>query len=357
MEYKLYLSGISCKIERNAFHKTNLENELQNLQNQKENLFKDFDNLISNINIEKLNECIYGLNIGTAELIIKNSDNQEVMRKDLLSIMNEDKLLSKIDILKSKVNLTTIDKFSTYQVNEFFIGEIETPFIEEDKFSIPHLFNYQDFIFFSKLEYKLKTFQLDSLNGDIITLDNYIIKHNSKGYPLYIIFNKLNNIFEPDLFINKYSNVEEYNINIEKLQLYILIESNKYLSLEENIKDFISTHFDINFSDFFENSFGCLINSIMCLVKNEEKEFNIKDLNSIKIKQIKSDKIFLKVDINLNEKITLNKAVFINRFSSLFYKLDNIYCFTKQNDLFNCWTFKNGLLISNDKSYENLIRV
>lgn len=357
MEYKLYLSGIGCKIERNAFHKTNLENELQNLQNQQENLFKDFDNLISNIDIEKLNECIYGLNIGTAELIIKNSDNQEVMRKDLLNIINEDKLLSKIDILKSKVNITTIDRFYTYQINDFYIGSVDIPFIEEDKFSIPLLFNYKDFIFFSKLEYKLKTFQLDSLNGDIITLDNNIIKHNSKGYPLYIIFNQLNNIFEPNLFINKYSNLEEHNINIDTLQLYIVIESNKYLSLEENVKDFILTNFDINFTDFFENSFGCLINNIMCLVKNEEKEFNIKDLNSIKIKQIKSDKIFLKVDINLNEKITLNQAVFINRFSSLFYKVDNIFCFTKQNDLFNCWSFKNGLLISNDKSYEKLIRV
>ncbi len=359
MEYKIYLSGMSMSIDRSSFHKDNLEKDLSFLKDKKETLFSDFDNIINYINKEDDIKNFYnGINLESCEIIVKNIEDQIVFQKDLIDIVSE-KVNSKLIKLNSKANVTNIDKIELFSLNEYFVGTINIPFLEENNFSIGSLININDLKYFNKLEYGFKTFVININNKeeDFLLKDYKIIKHNAKGYPLYCIFSQSELLFEPDLFINKYSKDTEHLIEQNRLVLIIPINSNDFLSYEENVKDFIFNNFDSTFKENFENTFGALITKTFILPSGEDSFIDIKNINSLKLKLKKIESFVLRIDLIFEENISLNKAVFVNKFSSVFNKIDFISCYTNVDNFYNCWLFKNGYLISNDQSYNNVFEL
>lgn len=344
MEYKLYLSGMGFRKEIKALHKDNVEKDLNLLKKflEKKSL-KEIDLL----NLNTINDNIDFFNLLGSLLIIKNELDQTVLEIDLYKeFMDNDKL--NYDLYRYKENNTTIEIEDIVFIDNVYIGSFNSTILNKKDLDLTNVISYNGTPVIKKIIFKLESFEIQLKNNILIEQNVYIRKYNREA-ALLLDFKENESInLYLDLLINKYSENKEYKFIQNKIIFSSKIKIEKFLSLNDNVKNYISNKLDIYFKEKVEEVLG--LNVKVMKMNIEGQKINLlseRDIHNLNLKT-KEQKDFLEyfIEIEFFDKIELNKAIFLNKISSILLDFDTLILFVKEKELIQGLVFEYGFCVN-----------
>lgn len=317
MQYRLYLTGLSFLFKRSYFHKNSLELDLKYLNTNK-NLLEDQDqflSLVKNIKFEDIIDKKIFFELYSAELKVIDINDNVVYNDKLINILNNKSIK---ETFNSKENVTIFEECHIAEIKDLLLKTIELEEFDISKITINKIINHEGLLFIEKINYNF----IDSIDSNKYELEEYnffearILKFNRKGYKLLNIYSYIDKFFYADILINKYDSEQEHLIKDNKLYFVSFIVKEDFLNIEDSFKNYFF-NFDIKHN--VEDIFGLTINRIIVTVDNE-LEFDLDNLNYEKIKFKNKELIYFTVKIIFNEELNINRGVFINKISNIFYK-------------------------------------